>query len=241
MERTKICAIIIPVYKSLDEVEQQVLHQLIGMTTGFDKIFVAPKNFAFDKSFNDFKSFAVEYFPIHYFQGIEGYNKLMLSEEFYSRFLAYEYILIHQTDAYLFKDELAYWCQKGYSYIGAPWYAPEQTWIDKLKIEIKTRFMRFHYADEHLTDIRHQNKVGNGGLSLRHINSFLKVLQRVRPELIDKYKNNTLYVYHEDAFWGFEAPKILKEYKVPTLKESMRFSLELNAEKASKIIGGLPF
>lgn len=241
MEHTNICAVIIPVYKSLDEMERKVLRQLNKMTLGFRKVFVAPQDFIFDSSFNEFDSYAVEYFLSDYFRSIEGYNKLMLSEEFYTRFLDYEYILIHQTDAYLFKDELSYWCQTGYSYIGAPWYFPELTWKDMMIIYVKTRIMYFHYADEHLRDILHYNKVGNGGLSLRNVNTFLRVLQKSKPQKINKYRNNTHYVYNEDVFWGIEAPNILKEYRLPTLKEAMRFSLELHAEKASQIIGGLPF
>lgn len=45
----------------------------------------------------------------------------MLSAEFYERFLAWDYILLCQTDAFVFRDELADWCARGYDYIGAPW------------------------------------------------------------------------------------------------------------------------
>ena len=30
-------------------------------------------------------------------------------------------MLIYQLDAYVFKDELLNWANKGYDYIGAPW------------------------------------------------------------------------------------------------------------------------
>ncbi|MFR9592423.1 MAG: DUF5672 family protein, partial [Rikenellaceae bacterium] len=53
--------------------------------------------------------------------GIAGYNRMMLSEEFYSIFSDYEYMLVCQTDAVVFRDELLEWCDKGYDYIGAPW------------------------------------------------------------------------------------------------------------------------
>lgn len=50
-----------------------------------------------------------------------GYNRLMLSEDLYSAFSNYEYILICQSDAYIFRDELKEWCEAGYDYVGAPW------------------------------------------------------------------------------------------------------------------------
>jgi hypothetical protein len=38
----------------------------------------------------------------------------MKSKQFYERFVAYDYMLIYQLDAYVFKDELDDWSAKGY-------------------------------------------------------------------------------------------------------------------------------
>ena len=48
--------------------------------------------------------------------GIAGYNRMMLSEEFYASFPDTEYILICHTDAWIFRDELGDWCRRGYDY-----------------------------------------------------------------------------------------------------------------------------
>ena len=53
--------------------------------------------------------------------GIAGYNRMMLSEEFYASFPDTEYILICHTDAWIFRDELGDWCRRGYDCVGAPW------------------------------------------------------------------------------------------------------------------------
>ena len=47
---------------------------------------------------------------------------LMLSPFFYESFLDFKYVLIHQLDVFIFKDELNYWCNQNYDYIGAPWF-----------------------------------------------------------------------------------------------------------------------
>ena len=47
--------------------------------------------------------------------GIAGYNKMMFSEE------GYDYILICHNDAWIFRDELEEWCNKGYDCVAAPW------------------------------------------------------------------------------------------------------------------------
>jgi hypothetical protein len=44
----------------------------------------------------------------------------MLSIDFYKRFRDYKFILIYQLDAYVFRDELEYWCEQDYDFIGAP-------------------------------------------------------------------------------------------------------------------------
>ena len=44
--------------------------------------------------------------------GILGYNRMMLSAEFYDLFVDCEYILICQTDAWVFRDELEQWCDE---------------------------------------------------------------------------------------------------------------------------------
>jgi hypothetical protein len=73
----------------------------------------------------------------------------MLSKIFYQRFLKYDYILLYQLDAYVFSDQLHFWCNKNYDYIGAPWLCIENS-TKKPKIA----------------------GVGNGGFSLRKTSTF---------------------------------------------------------------------
>lgn len=94
-----------------------------------------------------------EYFNSVYFDSIDGYNKLMLSGDFYKRFLEYEYMLIYQLDAYVFADQLDYWCDKEYDYIGAPWF---------------TNYLSADKGGKLWC-------VGNGGLSLRKIDTMYRI------------------------------------------------------------------
>ena len=80
----------------------------------------------------------------------------MLSSEFYRRFSKFEYILIYQLDAFVFKDQLNYWCKKGYDYIGAPW------------------FEGFHLTKTGVNIIG----VGNGGFSLRRVKTHIDLTGR---------------------------------------------------------------
>jgi hypothetical protein len=113
----------------------------------YDRYLVAPAG-----SPAAWPGFKVCYFPRRYFGSAQANSRLMLSREFYARFRQYDYILIHHLDALVFRDELPQWCAAGYDFIGAPWYRsqerPEEGFVG----------------------------VGNGGLSLRRVSAFLRVL-----------------------------------------------------------------
>ena len=78
----------------------------------------------------------------------------MLTRQFYEKFLNFDYILIYQTDAFIFVDKLDEWCTKGFSYVGAPWFKD-------FTPPYCTNELQF---------------VGNGGFSLRKVPHFIKVL-----------------------------------------------------------------
>lgn len=174
-----------------------------------------------------------ENFNATYFSGIPGYNALMMSKEFYLRFKQYDYMLVYQLDAYVFRDELDMWCSKGYDYIGAPW---------------------FFNCDSH-EEGAELWKVGNGGLSLRKIDTHIRILTRKLPvmglrTLWQKSRksaplkrigsivvhfvgwHNTIdyfvrvYDDFEDFFWCEKIPSLEIEYKIPSAKEAVPFSFE---------------
>lgn len=105
------------------------------------------------------KPFKVTYFDSKYFVSVFTYSKLLLSRSFYASFKDSDYILIYQLDGFVFKDELSDWCSKGYDYIGAPW----------LK----------HYGVNY--DGNELWKVGNGGVSLRRVSTFINTFDRPFP------------------------------------------------------------
>lgn len=172
-------AVVIPVYKNiLSENEVKSLSQCAQILNKHPIIFVCPDsldisfydNFCKSKNLN----FKFEKFHDKYFKGIKGYNSLLSGAGFYKRFTEYEYILIYQLDAWVFRDELLYWCAQGYDYIGAPW------------------FEGIHLADENSKLLEFG---GNGGLSLRKVNSFIQVLNIFPLKLFFKYVMNWEEIY----------------------------------------------
>ncbi|HEX8348510.1 MAG TPA: DUF5672 family protein, partial [Hymenobacter sp.] len=183
----------------------------------------------------------VSTFAAEFFANIDGYNRLMLSRQFYARFQSYDYLLLYQLDAFVFRDDLPMWCAQGYSYVGPPWLAgylpgnaPPQLW-----------------------------QVGNGGFSLRRIadclcvldtfamarswsvivqehfqggifNGLLHITGLLRALLISNNTHWRLNGFHryrglhqEDYFWGVVCSERFAWFKVPTAAEAMTFGFEV--------------
>lgn len=232
------CIVVFPLYQAPDAIELSFLENGLNLTKGFKQVIAAPEGLLIDEAFGKLEQLEVKRFAKHYFEGIAGYNQLLLSEVFYLAFSLYDYLLIHQADVYLFKDELRFWCEKGYDYIGAPWFRPDLlnkgkifNFFQELKLALKRNKV---YASRH-------NKAGNGGLSLRKISSALKVLKEVSPALLQQYSGNSGDACNEDIFWSLEAPR-LTSFKIPELEEAMRFAIEFHPSRAFEYLGNeLPF
>lgn len=233
--------VVIPVYKlKLTQFEVFSLKACFRILCKHPIVFVAPHNL--DLSYYQFilnTSFTVERFSSFYFEGICGYNKLLLSEEFYGRFHEYDYMLIYQLDCYVFRDEYDLWAESGYDFIGAPWllFHTHKMRIRSLFNFYANRLNSFINNEICKEDLNY--RVGNGGFSLRKTSSFLKVLENPDKTSVDGfYGNDSLSCYNEDVYWSIHA----RELKKPTYREACRFSLETSPELGFSINNNsLPF
>lgn len=235
----------VPVYKrSLNLYETISLDSIKSKLGEHDIFFFAPDGLVTD--YLDEKDRMV-YFDKHYFNDIDGYNQLLTSINFYSHFKEYDYILIAQLDTFIFKDELLKWCQKEYDYIGAPWMFEVSDFIhlrDYLPLFHKTRFLRILRI---LT--RKKNLVGNGGLSLRKIKTFIEFLSAYPYKLLEyketmsSWKDKGIDVaFNEDAFWALYVPTVYKDFSVAPFRDALKFSFETSPELCFKKNNGiLPF
>jgi hypothetical protein len=210
----KSLAIVIPVYKpGLNLLEQFSVDYLLTKTPERKVIFVAPQDLNTSYYLERYPHIAFEHFPTQYFQSIAGYNGLLLSAAFYQRFDNYDYILIHQTDALLFKDNLDVWMDLGYDYIGAPW--PQGMSLDlgneNAEVYHGTRFQAF---------------VGNGGFSLRSVEKSIAILREA--QMLHAFW--LAHSLNEDCFYAF-AGLLTEQFSIPTPEIASRFSLELQAEQ----------
>lgn len=219
--RTQDIVVVIPVYQEQpSDKELNYFFHNCKTLKNYHIVLVAPDGLDVSSYINDY-ILEVQYFKSHFFKDISGYNRLMLSDFFYKRFEQYRYMLICQTDALIFKDELLDWCKKDYDYIGAPW--------------INKPIFLFQYvlvkkgigcALQMLFRNNLFRAVGNGGLSLRKVSSFIEVLA--------DNKQSEAWKINEDFYWSFFAQKERNNFKKPSAREAALFSIELNPKKLMK-------
>jgi len=86
-----------------------------------------------------------------------------------------------------------------------------------------------------------EDRVGNGGFSLRRVNKFLQYTIQYKP-LIDHYITLRHPWFNEDIFWSIALNRKKKNITKPGLKLALEFSIETNPQRAFKIINHkLPF
>ena len=214
-------AVIIPIYKNnFTENERLSLSKCKNILGNYPIVFVQPYGLETKIYSEIIPKATFQAFDTFYFKTIEGYSQLMLSPIFYKAFIAFEYILIYQTDAIVFKDQLLYWCNKGYDYIGAPWLSLPPLTKDKPTFDMRPWFV---------------NKVGNGGFSLRKVKSHYRNTFFYRPML--KY-----FVKNEDMFWGVLINWFNPFFKKPNYKTAVHFAIEMDYEIALGLTNNvLPF
>ena len=152
--------------------------------------------------------------------GIGGYNRMMMSREFYDLFSDMEYILICQPDVWIFRDELEAWCQKGYDYVGAPWikHPRYKHFIPRAWLHLQKAF----HPQRLVHRLDTLGRIGNGGLSLRRVGSFRNACAKYQ-KTIDHFCRHRHHLYNEDVFWAV----IPKEFKYPTVEEALGFSFDV--------------
>lgn len=150
-------AVVIPFYhKILSELENISFSQCIKILEKYPIILLIPNGLNVDEYLIRQNIFIQEVDSI-ILESKEAYNRFMLSKEFYSLFIKYEFILIYQLDAFVFSDRLIEFCQLNYDYIGAPW-------LEGLYYPASLERCLWY--------------VGNGGFSLRKVSSILYILNQ---------------------------------------------------------------
>ena len=228
-----VCVVVIPVHS-----DSPSNFELISFKQCFDILkkhaikVMAPKGLNLEAYLKVVPNFeVVEIEPI-WQSSLFMYNKLKLSSFFYDLFKEFDYLLTYELDAFVFRDEIDFWCQKNYDYIGAPWF--------------------LGFSESTTNEVI---GVGNSGFSLRKVSGMRKAIRNIyfdkksyslqskKIQIKNIIKKGLFYVdvfrkenktiqnsehYNEDWFIANVIPKYLKKYTIAPIEEAIQFSFEVN-------------
>ena len=234
------CVVVVPVYTTaLGEDDQMSLRRTVRMLGQHPLAIACPQGLDLTPLAPLWQGVTprVERFDAAYFDGVEGYNRLLLSPGFYARFSETEYLLICQTDAYVFADRLDEWVARGHDYIGAPWIAsPRNAW--NVGLQRLTNLFRPVGKQE-----QHYFRVGNGGFSLRRVAMMRRITEEQRADIdarLARRSEDNLHV--EDKFFSLVAPTRYPHMRIPDYREAVDFCIDRRPHLALRLNGGrLPF
>lgn len=215
---SNLVAVVIPMYQAeMNPYERISFQQCLRVLGTYPIVLIKPQSLNLDALTAGHPRMSTLSFDDAYFENVAGYNRLLMSEVFYDAFAQYQYILIHQLDAFVFRDELREWCARGYDYVGAPY--------------VTQRMRRSNGQGNHRLALR--KVLMNGGFSLRNVSAcrrFLWIFKR----FYGTWKGN------EDGLFSLHYPRLYLGsafLNLPTWNNALLFAFEQHPALCYEING----
>jgi len=231
--------IVIPVYKNPDTDEMVSLRRCCQVLSRYEMALVCPESFDTTVFQGLWKEYGLQLhedrFSTSYFANIAGYNRLMLSREFYARYADYDYMLIYQPDAYVFEDKLEEWCAKGYGYVGAPLLGEynQTQYVESMPLHSGNGGFSLRKVSAFIDYFDGSRNVFNSAQILRHIGFKNKPYTRWlvwllmmcgwhnKPQVVARRYN-----WNEDCFWSGVLTNSQYPMKQPQPEDALMFAFE---------------
>lgn len=247
--------VVVPVYsESLTSDESFAFSRNVRILSSFDFIVVSPAGLRLPDEVEQACE-QVTYFHPSYFRSASSYSRLLLNPDFYQRFQDYRFLLICQLDCVILENQLAYWCDAGYDYIGAPWFPGFDEPISKEIIGVGNGGLSLRRIDKALAVLKSRSLFWKApaysglpvaaGLEYIALLRVLKSISRFLPHLpyVKLFRNwlNTRNA-NEDLFWSFFAQFFVEAYALPPYNEALRFAFEVQPSACYELNGHtMPF
>ncbi|MCG9900449.1 MAG: hypothetical protein MH132_10640 [Hydrotalea sp.] len=213
-------AVVVPIYKPhLSPHDLLSLESLFNVVNNASIYLICPNiNFCNDLPSHYRSQYEIIELDPAYFESVQTYNKLLLSSSFYELFIKYTYILIFQTDAFIFRNDIEKYCSLNYDYIGAPW-------VNWYWSEFYASHISFPRRVLKRIGFNKFNLVGNGGFSLRKVSSAIFNCKFFKKKLEG-------FNYNEDYFFSFYINSYNPFYRVAPLDIALDFAFDENPQEA---------
>ncbi|KAA0991601.1 DUF5672 family protein [Dyadobacter aurulentus] len=205
----ELVSVVIPILNpEIDPTEERILHHCLETLHQYPLIFITFEgaDLSIVKEHNE--DIDVIYFPKKYFQSRDHLASLFLMEDFYDRFNWCDFLLIHELNSWVVRDELYYWCKQGYDYLTA---APYFDNPGKISDHILKRLSGLTTDEK----ILFGNGYTDNGLYLCRIERMTKTLQNKRKEAY-QYRHEVRLQHADSVFWDLEANRFWPQLRKPT-------------------------
>lgn len=243
MDRKKSVVVVTFVWRDLRSMEKMALNCGLVRLARHPFAIVHPKRYSIDALKQKYPQVIDMPMADEHFVSVDSYNEMMLTADFYRQFQQYDFMLIYQLDAFVFRDELDEWVARDYDYIGAPWLPSDSWWqrtVGEMVIRLRKILPSTHdYSKGRMRHAAKYFEVGNGGFSLRKVSTMLRVLTENRA-LIDSLPHGSGARQEDIVFSVILGKKC--GLKKPDWHSAVQFAFCDNPNRCFRITKGrLPF
>lgn len=228
--------IVIPVYKSIIQLNLFEIASIENTVTKFsdkDCFFIGPKSL-YEEYKTEFPLIEYQSFQDKYFISVNSYNRLLKSMNIYYRFKHYEYILLVQTDAWIFGSENDLIKFQEFDYCGAPSFESDglvgfNGGLSLRNVDKSLKALKNLKNYETKTEIFKRHLISSGIIKMflfKWVSILLDIVLRKKIN----FRFNSFHKGNEDIFWSVEVPKAYPEFKIIEYDASLSFSWEHNCE-----------
>jgi len=215
------CAVVIPIYRErLSPDEAYSVRVSLTNLAGHDVFWIGPQSLDTSYYEQNFPVRLIKRYEDRYFSSVEGYSSLLVQESFYEDFSTYGHVLICQTDAVVLKPGLREWLDGPYDYVGAPWPSGYSLQLQVPEIQVQG-------------SIRSTAVVGNGGLSLRRVESCISLIREFKSVSSEWASRG----HAEDLYFGFLG-NLSRRFVMPNIVTAAHFSHDIDPGYLQQLIGG---
>ena len=248
-------AVLVPVHKPTpNDLEIISLRQCGRCLARRPLVLLAPAGLDLSSYQEFFPSARVIRVEAKWMNSVHRYNRMMINPVIYRSVSHHSHILVHEPDAIVLRDELDFWCEQPYDYIGAPWFeGGENAKADAPLLGVGNFGFSLHRPAVMLKILRERQRWYGRAELRRDLSRILRAgeadrLYRLYRVLRGVGKGGTLrgaskiYELHCDIFWGQLVPRLVRNFRVAPPEVALKFSWEVLPSRCYTLCNGnLPF
>ncbi|MHA4738451.1 DUF5672 family protein [Dyadobacter sp. MSC1_007] len=204
----ELVSVIIPILDpQINPTEEKLLQHALEMLSGYPIIFTTYEHADLSIVKEHSENIDVVTFPKRFFESRQHFGKLLLMEDFYDRFNWCDFLLIHELNSWVIKDELHYWCKQGYDYIkSGPVFPSSMAPYSTVKRLMGLSEPEKRVYGEGYTD---------NGLYLCRIERMTATLKG-KKKTAHQYRHDDSLPNPDSIFWDIEANRFWPHLRKPT-------------------------